>query len=56
MKGHLKPLIKKINLNKNLIDLKNNEKKIVLQILRIFKNRNVFNRAYKEKYCRSKEL
>ena len=49
MKGHLKPLTKKINLNKNLVDLRNNEKKIVLQILRILKNRNVFNKAYKEK-------
>jgi len=55
MKGHLKPLVKKLNLNENLMDLRNNEKKIALKILRIWKNINVFNKAYKEKILPLKE-
>lgn len=55
MKGHLQPLVKKLNLNKNLINLRNNEKKIALKILRIWKNVNIFNKAYKEKIIPLKE-
>jgi len=55
LKGHLKPLVKKLNLNENLMDLRNNEKKIALKILRIWKNINVFNKAYKEKILPLKE-
>ena len=37
MKGHLKPLLNKINLDKNLIDLRNSDNKIVSNILKIWK-------------------
>lgn len=49
MKGHLKPLLNKINLDKNLIDLRNSDNKIVSNILKIWKNTDLFNKAYKKK-------
>ena len=51
MKGHLKPLLNKINLDKNLIDLRNSDNKIVSNILKIWKIQIFLIRLTRKNYA-----